>query len=105
MIASPSHHPCQQNSREGHRDPTISQTAADKCSEYCLVLKIPIGTIRPNIHPPDVARAKHLRHQIIDKMDGTDLNELEDDAEDDEEDPDTIFWVGVEAIFCQRGAS
>jgi hypothetical protein len=56
-----------------------------------LVLKIPIGTIRPNIHPPDVARAKHLRHQIIDKMDGTDLNELEDDAEDDEEDPDTIF--------------
>ena len=40
--------------------------------------------------PPDVARAKR-RHQIIDRMDGTDLNEEEDDSKEDKEDPDTNF--------------
>ncbi len=38
--------------------------------------KIPTGD--PEC-PPAVARAKRLRHQIIDKMDGTDLNDEDDD--------------------------
>jgi hypothetical protein len=41
--------------------------------------------------PPDVAWVKCLKHQIIDKIDGTDLNEEEDDAKEDKEDPDMNF--------------
>ncbi len=53
--------------------------------------------------PPDVARAKHLRHQIIDNMDGTDLNDEDDDDKEDEEDHDINFLNGGGSNILSQG--
>jgi hypothetical protein len=62
--------------------------------------KVPTGN---PLCPPYVARVKHLRHQIIDKMDGTDLNVEEDDAKEDKEDPDTNFLNGGGSNILSEG--
>ena len=63
-----------------------------------------VPTSNPNC-PPAVAWAERLRHHIINRMDATDLNYLEDNVEEDEEDPDTnlIFLGAAEAKIFVRG--